>query len=335
MPTAPPNPPAPRTPPGPPADRPDDNPAATPDGNIPEDFASWLRRFLDHLAVECGLARNSVAAYRRDVQHFLNHLSAEGLGQLAEMTPTHVEGFLRYCRRRGLAVSSAGRALAAVRMFCRFLTLERVLARDVSASVEAPRKGRSLPDVLDRRAVDELLNAPTVERDAHALRDRAMLAVLYAAGLRAAELAGMNVGDINERLGALRVIGKGSKERIVPIAPAAIEAVNAYLAGDQRPACRNEDGGPTPLFLSRTGRRLSREDVYRVVTKYARRLGIEGKVSPHTLRHCFATHLLGGGAGLRSVQEMLGHSDIATTQIYTHVDADRIRSVHARYHPRG
>ena len=291
-----------------------------------------LSAFLDYIQVECGLALNTRLAYQRDLQYFIGYLAGAHLKDLADLAPSHVEGFLRHLRQRGLSVASAARALAAVRMFCRYLVLHQVCPRDVSASIGSPKLWHRLPTVLDPHTVAELLCAPQAERDAHALRDRAMLALLYAAGLRAGEVTSIRPADVNVRLGVVRVFGKGGKERIVPVAEEALAAVGAYLEG-ARPA--GGANGDLPLLLSRSGRPLRREDVFRVVRKYVRRAALGGRISPHTLRHCFATHLLSGGADLRSVQEMLGHADIATTQIYTHVDADRLKAIHKKYHPRG
>jgi integrase/recombinase XerD len=218
-------------------------------------------------------------------------------------------------------------------MFCRYLVLQRVLGRDVSAVVDSPKKWHRLPTTLDLEHVEQLLAAPDDGQDVLAARDRAVLTVLYATGMRASELAGLKARDVNFHLGVVRVLGKGSKERIVPVAERALETVRDYLAA-RRPAAGREPL-QEPLFLSRTGKRLRREDVYRLVRKYVRRAALRGNVTPHTLRHAFATHLLARGADLRSLQEMLGHADISTTQIYTHVDAARLKAIHKQFHPRG
>jgi site-specific recombinase XerD len=217
-------------------------------------------------------------------------------------------------------------------MFCRYLAMERILDADVSANIESPKKWNRLPTVLDDRAVRDLLESPDPDQDVFALRDRAILTLLYAAGLRAGELAGVKLRDVNASLGVARVLGKGGRERIVPVASKALDAIGLYRDGPRLDVLR--DPQEQTLFLSRRGRPLAREDVYRIVRKYVRREGMRGNVSPHTLRHCFATHLLARGADLRSVQEMLGHVDIATTQVYTHVDAARLRAIHKKYHPR-
>ena len=292
-----------------------------------------LLAFLDYLQVECGLAINTRRAYERDLRPLLGWLLDQGLDDLSGLTPPHVEGYLRARHREGLSVASLARALAATRMFCRYLVVERILARDVSAGIDSPRRWHRLPTVLDDKTVRMLLDAPAKDQDTYVLRDRAILTVLYATGIRAGELVGLKLSDVNPRLGVLRVLGKGSKERIVPAAEEAMGAIERYVATGRADVVRGPD--PGSLFLSRTGRPLAREDVFRLVRKYVRRSALRGNVSPHTLRHSFATQLLSHGADLRSVQEMLGHADIATTQIYTHVDAGRLKAVHKKYHPRG
>lgn len=292
-----------------------------------------LLAFLDYLQVECGLAVNTRRAYERDLRPLLGWLLYQGLDDLSGLTPQHVEGYLRARHREGLSVASLARALAATRMFCRYLVVERILARDVSAGIDSPRRWHRLPTVLDDKTVRMLLDAPAKDQDTYVLRDRAILTVLYATGIRAGELVGLKLSDVNPRLGVLRVLGKGSKERIVPAAEEAMGAIERYVATGRADVVRGPD--PGSLFLSRTGRPLAREDVFRLVRKYVRRSALRGNVSPHTLRHSFATQLLSHGADLRSVQEMLGHADIATTQIYTHVDAGRLKAVHKKYHPRG
>ena len=305
-----------------------------PASSLPTESRGHLRAFLDYLQVECGLAQNTRLAYRRDLCRFIAGLGGHA-GDLAKLTTTDIEHFLHRCRDEGLSPNSTGRALAAVRMFCRYLVVNRVLARDVSAVVVPPKKWRRLPSVLNDEHVTRILSAPCDEQDANALRDRAILTLLYATGMRASELAGLCLRDVNFNLGIVRVMGKGSKERIVPAAEAALEAVRQYIQTDRASDSPTAADPAGRLFLSRTGKPMAREDVYRTVRKYVRRAAVRGKVTPHTLRHAFATHLLAHGANLRSVQEMLGHADISTTQIYTHVDAERLKSVHRQFHPRG
>jgi len=292
-----------------------------------------LRGFLDTIRVECGLASNTAKAYQADLVHFLSELDDAGCDDLADLRPAHIEGFLRACKRRDLAPSSVARALAAVRMFCRFLVMEGTLARDPSACIDTPKKWSRLPSVLDDKTVNALLQSPDPASDVHVLRDRAILNLLYATGMRASELVNIKLGDINLKLHVVRVLGKGDKERLVPVAHRACEIVAQYI-NEYRPLLERQKSGQV-LFLSRTGRPLIREDIYRMVCKYVQRVAPGKVASPHTLRHSFATQLLRGGADLRAVQEMLGHADISTTQIYTHVDAERIKAIHEKFHPRG
>ena len=291
-----------------------------------------LAGFLDYLQVECGLSVNTRQAYRRDLNRFFAFLIGDDVRSLERLSTRNIERFLLTTKREGLSVASVARALAAVRMFCRYLVMQRVVECDVSADIDSPKKWNRLPTVLDDAAVRTLLEAPQVDQDVHALRDRAILALLYAAGLRASELTGVKLSDVNASLGVVRVFGKGARERIVPVAPEALDAMATYR--DQARPARLRDPDEQTLFLSRRGRGLGREDIFRIVRKYVRRAALRGNVSPHTLRHCFATHLLSHGADLRSVQEMLGHADIATTQVYTHVDAARLRAIHKKFHPR-
>lgn len=296
------------------------------------DATIHLSGFLDYIQAECGLSLNTRKAYQRDLRRFLKFLGEQGLGGIEQLQPRNIEDFLYDAKRAGLAVTSVLRALAAVRMFCRYLVLQRVLPNDVSETIDSPKTWRTLPAVIDDPAARELMAAPQDDTDGLALRDRAIITLLYASGMRASELSGLKISDVNFNLGVARVLGKGSKERIVPVAQAALTAVREYL--DRLRPTLTQDISLAILFLSRSGQPLAREDVFRIVRKYVVRAGLRGNVTPHTLRHGFATQLLSHGADLRSVQEMLGHADIATTQIYTHVDASRLKSIHKRFHPR-
>ena len=291
-------------------------------------------RFLDYLRAECGLAVNTSLAYRRDLMQFGAALADAGCRSLRRITPRRIESFLRASAAAGKSPASIARALAAVRMFCRFCVLEGLLGADPSDAIEPPKKWAKLPVTLGNKAVAMLLEAPDQDHDAYWLRDRAVLALLYATGMRASELANLKCEDLNFDLGVIRVLGKGNKERIVPVAQVALDRLSEYRRR-LRPGSPIASDGQRPLVLSRSGRPLHREDIFRLVRKYVRRAAIRGRVSPHTLRHCFATHMLAGGANLRTVQELLGHADIATTQIYTHVDVSRLKAVHKKYHPRG
>lgn len=295
--------------------------------------ANPIDAFLDYLTVECGLSVNTLVAYQRDLQRFAAYLDIHEPQDWERVTGDHVIEFLMAEKAppRRLAVSSVSRALVAIRMYFRFMSGEGLLPRDVTEHLESPRLWMTLPEVLDRRGVDRLLVAPSAEHDRWPRRDRALLEMLYASGARASEVADMKLASVNREVGYVHCIGKGNKERIVPIGGRALAALAAYLA-DERPLLDRRQA--EHLFLTHSGRRMGRETLWRLVKKYALRIGANRRVSPHTLRHSFATHLLEGGADLRAVQEMLGHVDIGTTQIYTHVDQTRLKAIHRKYHPR-
>lgn len=288
--------------------------------------------FLGYLAAERGLARNSLAAYGRDIQKYLQYLQGQGVGSPEQITPTLIATFLGTLMDAGLAPRSRARVLSAVRMFHRFLRLENLADANPAAVIEAPRPDVTLPDVLSGREVDLLL-ASAVGDDPIDRRDRAMLELLYATGLRVSELVSLTRRDVNLQAGYLLVAGKGDKERVVPIGQVACAAVSAYLSA-VRP-CLDRGQGKDDLFLSRLGARMSRQSFWNIIKKRAALAGIVSSITPHTLRHSFATHLLENGADLRSVQMMLGHSDLSTTQIYTHVSRERLRRLHEEFHPRG
>jgi integrase/recombinase XerD len=288
--------------------------------------------FLDHLTVEAGLSHNTVLAYGRDLKEFLAFCRDNGVAKISGLKPVLVQKYLCYMAAdQKKHENSARRALVAIRMFMRFAKLMGLIADDGTGLLESPKIWQRLPIVCNKRRVLQLLEAPCPE-EPYYLRDRAMLELLYATGMRASELAGLKTTDLNFDVGYLRCLGKGNKERIIPVGRTAIEATEAYLR-DLRPRLAKPGSGMS-LLLSRTGRSLSRIEIWRLVKKYAARAGMARNVTVHTLRHCFATHLLSGGADLRSLQEMLGHVDIGTTQIYTHVDHERLRRIHKKYHPR-
>ena len=287
--------------------------------------------FLQHLTAERGLARSSVEAYARDLACLRDHLEGAGVEDAAAVTPDHVRGFLHALEKRRLSPRSRARRLSAVRGLFRFLVRERVLQASPASDVSRPRLGERLPRSLGKEETADLLAAP--ERGPLALRDAAMLELVYAAGLRVSEVVGLRSEQVNLEAGFLTVVGKGSKERVVPVGMRARAALVAYLA-EARPALAGRRASPY-LFLTVRGTPMSRMWFYRLVRKYAVQAGVPGKVSPHTLRHAFATHLVEGGADLRAVQMMLGHADIATTQVYTHVARGRLREVHRKFHPRG
>ncbi len=291
-----------------------------------------LRDFLNWLRIERALARNTVQAYRRDLKSLLklyrSESSAKPLPQW--LSPATIAKFLRMLSEKGLSETSQARHLAALRTFCRYLVIIGLLPRSPAEVISQPRSWHRLPKVLSPKGVGQLLDSPEGSGPLD-LRDRAMLELAYATGMRAEELANLKTADVNFRIGYLRCIGKGSRERVIPIGSQASQALQEYLHSG-RP---DPENSPPEFFLSRQHLPLSRIDIFRIVKKHARKAGLAGTLSPHTLRHTFATHLLAGGADLRSVQEMLGHVDVSTTQIYTHVDISRLKKVHEKFHPHG
>ncbi len=291
-----------------------------------------IAAFLDYLAVECGVSPNTVLAYRTDLGKFAQFARTSGAQGLERLSSEDMVRFLRGLKSEGLAVSSVARALVAVRMFLRFLIQEgRAVSTSIMA-VEAPKVWKNLPDVLSRQDVEDLLGAPDRSTKL-GLRDAALMETLYATGCRVQETADLRLGDLHFDVGYIRAIGKGGKERVVPIGEPARRVIEEYIrtvrAGQVKPHSTDH------VFLSRTGRKLDRQSIWRIVKGVARKAGGRKRVHPHTLRHSFATHMLEGGAELRIVQEMLGHTSIATTQIYTHVDQRRLKGIHRKFHPRG
>ena len=305
-------------------------PSAQPVLAPPRIPAPPVKRFLDYLFVECGLAGNTVTAYQRDLCEFWDEVT-ERRPDIAELTIQDVQQHLISLQHRGLSLNSIARHVAAIRMFLRHLQAERVLQRDVVSLLDSPKKWQTIPQTVHEREVDALLNAPDLA-DEYYLRDRALLELLYATGIRVSEAASLICGQLDLKVGYLRCVGKGGKERIIPVGSSAVRALKAYLKR-LRPSLVRQHTGDA-LFLSRTGRPLDRTSIWRLVRKYASSVGLDAKITPHTLRHCFATHLLAGEADLRIVQELLGHADVSTTQVYLHVDEARLKEVHRRYHPR-
>lgn len=289
-----------------------------------------VKRFLDYLFIECGLAGSTISAYQRDLGEFWDHLVDRDVDP-RDLSMEEVQQHLIALHRRGLSVNSIARHLAVIKVFLRYLHAERVLRRDLAALIESVRKWRTIPDTINYERVEALLGAPDPSQEFY-LRDRALLELLYATGMRVSEVVDLPVDQINFSLGYLRCRGKGRKERIIPVGSYAIEAVGDYVELLRPLLLRDRPG--KALFLSRTGRPLDRTSIWRMIRKYARVAGITAKVSPHTLRHCFATHLLAGGADLRIVQELLGHANVTTTEIYTHVDQQRLQEIHSKFHPR-
>jgi integrase/recombinase XerD len=292
---------------------------------------------LDHLAVERGLSRNTLISYRRDLKRYLAELTGRGVRRLPDASEADVSAFLAALRRGDgehppLSAASAARAVVAVRGLHKFAAREGIVSSDAAAAVRPPTPARRLPKAL---AVDEVAQilAAAGDESPRGLRDRALLELLYGCGARISEAVGLDVDDVDENAGAVLLHGKGSKDRLVPVGQYAVQAVTAYLVRG-RPALTTGGRGTPALFLNHRGGRLSRQTAWHVLKEAAERAGVTASVSPHTLRHSFATHLLDGGADVRVVQELLGHASVTTTQIYTLVTVERLREVYAAAHPR-
>jgi integrase/recombinase XerD len=299
---------------------------------VTDTFTHYLDLYLSHLRVERGLSGNTVEAYGRDVNRYLVYLEQNQKSGPESASRTMILGYLVHLSQAGIGARSRARALSALKGFYGFLVKEGLMEANPASDVESPKLSTYLPSVLSEDDVDRLLAAPDVETPG-GLRDRAMLELLYATGMRVSELLNVETAHMNLEAGYIRTRGKGSKERLIPLGDQAVDWIKRYIK-DARPALgRNR---PTShVFLSRLGKKISRQYFWKLVVKYARQAGIKKDISPHTLRHSFATHLLTHGADLRSVQMMLGHSDISTTEIYTHITTQRLKDVHERHHPRG
>lgn len=289
-----------------------------------------LDEHLNYLLVEKGLSPNTLQAYRRDLVKYLRYLDLQGT-KPRDATQADVLGFIRHLRSKGLSARSAARALVSVRSLYRFMALQGKVGRDPTMNVESPKLPRSLPKSLTYDDVESLLAAPDVKSPL-GLRDRAMLELLYATGLRASELVQLRVPDLDLTVGVLTAFGKGSKERPVPVGRQAIQWVTRYIHGARTELCGGQSSDL--LFVRRGGKGITRQGFWKIVKRHGRTAGIGAELSPHVLRHSFATHLLEHGADLRSVQLMLGHSDISTTQIYTQVSNQRLTRVYREMHPR-
>ena len=296
-----------------------------------EILSRYVQDFIGYLSVEKGLAKNSLLAYESDLKKYIEFLDQKNITDFSRITRDHITQFLYQEKQRKQETSSIARALVSVKLLHRFLVKETVIKEDITSVLESPKLWKNLPTFLTLKEVESILNAPNT-RNKLGLRDRAILELLYATGIRVSELVGLKVVDVNLESGFLKCFGKGGKERIVPLGRTAREYVERYLE-----KARTGNGSQEALFLGtkRTHHRLSRQAVWQLIQRYAKQARIKKKITPHTFRHSFATHLLERGADLRIVQELLGHADISTTQIYTHVSRDHLKSVHRRFHPRG
>jgi integrase/recombinase XerD len=294
-------------------------------------FDEYLDRFIHFLRVEKGLAANTLEAYSRDLVAFLRFLEARGIADLAEPRAETLYAYLKDLRARDLSSRSQARSLSALRSFFRFLQEEGLRKDNPLLPLQSPKPGRSLPKTLSGLEVENLLRQPRTDHPL-GLRDGAMLEVLYASGLRVSEIVSLTLNQLELEAGLIRAIGKGSKERLIPFSSLARRRLEEYLLSGRKHLLK---GKASPyVFVNSRGGRLSRQGFWKILGAYCRQAGITRKVSPHTLRHSFATHLLEGGADLRSIQTLLGHADISTTQIYTSVTSEHLREVYRRYHPR-
>lgn len=290
-----------------------------------------LKAFIHYLTVEKGLADNTLQSYERDLTYYFHYLEECGVQRIENSTRQHIKQYLLRLKQEGKASATLSRNVSSIRSFYQFLVRERRLLSDPSVHIEKPKIERKLPNVLTTREVESLLQAPN-RSNLIGKRDAAMLELLYATGIRVSELVDLELSDVHLHMGFIRCLGKGSKERIIPLGQKAIEALEQYIRHARGKLLKNHKS--ETLFLNHHGKRLSRQGFWKIIKKLAREAQINKEITPHTLRHSFATHLLENGADLRSVQEMLGHADISTTQIYTHVTRTRLKDVYAKAHPR-
>jgi len=291
-----------------------------------------LDQYLNYLTVEKGVSANTLDAYSRDLQGYIAFMVRNGLSSIHDITAERVVAYLTARRKDGLNPNSLNRSLAAIRGFYKYLLIEKLVEHSPLANIELAKVGLRLPDAISREEMEAILKQPAAATKS-GLRDLAMLELLYATGLRVSELTNLTMGSINWQMGYLLTMGKGNKERVVPVGKTAYDLLYRYV--QEARVLFLKKRASEILFLNKSGKMFSRQGFWKLVKKYAALAGLAEKVHPHTFRHSFASHLLAGGADLRSVQMMLGHADISTTQIYTHITRDGLKEIHRRYHPRG
>ncbi|GAX91866.1 site-specific tyrosine recombinase XerD [Effusibacillus lacus] len=290
-----------------------------------------IERFIHYLAVERGLSQNTLESYQRDLIAYTEFLRKNGISDINQTRRANIIAYLAEMQKMGRATSTISRTLASTRAFYGFLLRDGLIDGDPTSNLESPKIEKRLPQVLSVKDVEVLLESPDL-RTHTGLRDKAMLELLYASGIRVSELVSLNLEDVNLNMGFLKCYGKGAKERIIPLGGVALKMLGEYLNRARHKLVRDET--ELSLFVNHHGQRLTRQGFWKIIKKYAKTANIQIKITPHTLRHSFATHLLENGADLRSVQEMLGHADISTTQIYTHITKSRLKEVYAKTHPR-
>lgn len=293
----------------------------------------FLKEYLAHIKLEKNLSQNTVSSYKIDINAFISFLKDSGIDDPSGISSDHIGSFFKTLKELGLLGSSSARYFSSLKGFFLYLLKNKYIVKNPIEKITAPRISKKLPGVLDVNEVEKILSAPDAN-DKLGLRDKAMLELFYACGTRVSELINIKVNDLFFEDEIIRVFGKGSKERLIPVGSSAVKWVGEYLK-KSRPLLMKKSKSENNLFLNSRGSKLSRMGVWKIIDRYVKQAGIEKDVHPHTFRHSFATHLLEGGADLRAVQEMLGHADISTTQIYTHIDRDYIKQVHKQYHPRG
>lgn len=293
----------------------------------------FLKEYLAHIKLEKNLSKNTVSSYKNDITAFISYLKSRGIEDPSIISSNDIGGFFKTIKELGLSGSSSARYFSSLKGFFLYLLKNNYIIKNPIEKITAPKIAKRLPGVLDVNEIDKILSTPDV-KEKLGLRDKAILELFYACGTRVSELIDLKVNDLFFDDEIIRVFGKGSKERLIPIGSSAIRWVGEYLK-KSRPLLMKKSKSENNLFLNSRGSKFSRMGVWKIIDRYVKEAGIEKEVHPHTFRHSFATHLLEGGADLRAVQEMLGHADISTTQIYTHVDRDYIKQIHKQYHPRG
>jgi len=290
-----------------------------------------LDAFLNYLAVERGLSRNTILSYQEDINAYINFLKGMHINSFSLTKKKDITDFMLSQKDRGLAPNSVARRLAAIKALYRFLVRERILKTDPSNLIDSPKLWKKIPQTLSANEVEALLSQPNI-RNRQGIRDKAILETLYATGMRVSEAVNLKTGNLNLEVGFLRCTGKGNKERIIPLGRKAISSLKRYLGVSRPQHLKNKESDF--LFLNRFGKKISRQSLWKIIKRYAKYARIKKPIRPHILRHSFATHLLERGADLRSVQEMLGHANISTTQIYTHISKERLKAIHRMFHPR-
>ncbi len=290
-----------------------------------------IEGFLNYLSVERGLANNTISSYRQDLDIFKNYLSQSQISHVSRVKREDITSFLLSQKEKGLSANSVARRLAAVKAFYRFLVKERIIKSDPTSLMETPKLWKKIPQTLSVQEVESLILQPNIKNKI-GIRDRAILDIMYSTGMRVSEVVGLKLDNINLDMGFVRCIGKGNKERIIPLGRPACIALKRYIERSRTTIVKKNK--TEDLFLNRFGKKISRQSIWKIIKKYASLARIKKPIRPHILRHSFATHLLEGGADLRSIQEMLGHSSVSTTQVYTHINKDRLKTIHRMFHPR-